>query len=93
MSRVNAQLALKAYRDKLVKDTEFKVKIKAHSLLADQIFNPLTAIQNYFSLVEEVKKEEIKNPKILDFIEKGNQSILILLKKLMKLKILKIWKK
>ena len=51
----------------------------------------LTRLRQRFKIIfsEEEVKEEIKNPKILDFIEKGNQSILDIIKKVDEVKDIK----
>ena len=75
LARINTHLALKAYRDQLVKDAEVKIKLKAHGIISHEVFNPLTSIVGYLDLIEgDLKKDNCDVEKVLSYIAKAKGS-------------------
>ncbi|MDC0254946.1 response regulator [Bacteriovoracales bacterium] len=90
LARINTHLALKAYRDQLVKDAEIRIKLKAHGIISHEVFNPLTAIIGYLELIEvDLKKDNFNAEKLLDHIKKAKGSGSEIIEKVNQLKAFK----
>jgi len=79
LARVEAHLEIKFSREQIAKDSKLKATLKAHGILAHEVYNPLTSIMGNLDMMKMmVTGESLNKEKLLLFIERsldGCQSI------------------
>ena len=88
LARINTHLALKAYREQLVRDAEVKVKVMAHGILSHEVFNPLTSIIGNLEVIETGLKNEGKEG-LMKYIRKAKEASMEIVEKVDQLKTFK----
>ena len=53
LARIRAHVSIKILREKLVKNAEVQTQMKAHGVISDSIYNPLTCVLSNLEFIEE----------------------------------------
>lgn len=73
LARINTHIAIKAYREQLIRDAEVKVKVVAHGIISHEVFNPLTSIIGLLEVIE-LELKSGASEKVMECIKKAKES-------------------
>ena len=90
LARVEAHLEIKFSREQIAKDAKLKATLKAHGILAHEVYNPLTAIMGNLDMMKiMIDKGSINEEKLSLFINRSLEGCQTIVEKVESLKSLK----
>ena len=90
LARVEAHLEIKFSREQIAKDAKLKATLKAHGILAHEVYNPLTAIMGNLDMMKiMIDKGPINEEKLSLFINRSLEGCQTIVEKVESLKSLK----
>ena len=90
LARVATHLEIKFSREQIAKDSKLKATLKAHGILAHEVYNPLTAIMGNLDMMRMmVENDSISKDKLSTFITRSLEGCQSIVEKVESLKSLK----
>ena len=90
LARVATHLEIKFSREQIKKDSKLKATLKAHGILAHEVYNPLTAIMGNLDMMKMmIEGKTINEEKLLTFIKRSLEGCQSIVEKVESLKSLK----
>ncbi|MEC8624365.1 MAG: response regulator [Bdellovibrionota bacterium] len=90
LARVATHLEIKFSREQIAKDSKLKATLKAHGILAHEVYNPLTAIMGNLDMMRMmVESGSINKDKLSTFIKRSLEGCQSIVEKVESLKSLK----
>jgi len=90
LARVSTHLEIKFSREQIAKDSKLKATLKAHGILAHEVYNPLTAIMGNLDMMKMMLDgDSINKEKLLTFIKRSLEGCQSIVEKVESLKALK----
>ncbi len=90
LARVSTHLEIKFSREQIAKDSKLKATLKAHGILAHEVYNPLTSIMGNLDMMRMmVESHSINEEKLSTFIQRSLEGCQSIVEKVESLKSLK----
>lgn len=90
LARVATHLEIKFSREQIAKDSKLKATLKAHGILAHEVYNPLTAIMGNLDMMRMmVESGSINKDKLSTFIKRSLEGCQSIVEKVESLKSMK----
>lgn len=90
LARVATHLEIKFSREQIKKDSKLKATLKAHGILAHEVYNPLTAIMGNLDMMKMmIEGKTLNEEKLLTFIKRSLEGCQSIVEKVESLKSLK----
>lgn len=90
LARIETHLEIKFSREQIAQDMKLRASLKAHGILAHEVYNPLTSIVGNLDLIlMMIEKKEIKEDKLILYLSRASEGCQDIFKKVEQLKELK----